>query len=593
MSDKLEVQIGANIKELQQKLSEAQKKIDSFSKSSDKNLDKFGKASVKASKDVTKLGKGAISGSSAMTSFNRTIQDAPFGLMGVSNNITNLTEQFGYLKAKTGSAGGALKAMLRDLKGFGGISLVVSLATSLMLVFGDKLFETKDKVKELRKAQEDLTKSLDDYAFGLDSVNKAKLKGEQKAQKELLNLRLLKSVVEDTTKSTNERAGAVKDLRNLYPEYLKNLTDEQIKSGSLTTVYDKLTTSILKRAKATASMNMIVKNSEQLLNLESQLASKRDEIAKKEIQYEKDKAKIQKGGSYRTGTKDFEKQVERSAVLIEKLKKQANDLQGAMQGIELDNIELEQNVDLTSVITSGGAGEEESKIRTKVSSIFDTLKGVTNENIQGFNESLLNTPISLLGSTLTQFDLEAMNMKTKLAQFTEDTRDIINKGTIDLFGGLAESIGSGLVNGTNLIEGLGGVLLSTLGGVLTKLGYMTLATGTALEAIKKALLNPLTGGLGAIGAGLALIAVGSAFSAGAKSLASGGSSGSGSLSGSSGSNATSNTGTSSFSGGSSSGFSSGSGGGTVVFEIAGNKLVGVLSNTLRQNRSLGGSLIIT
>lgn len=154
----LSVEISARIDKLEKELAKAKGEFKSLENSAAKTSSKIGKSSTLAAKGMKNLRGQTINGNSAMTAFSRTVQDAPFGIMGVSNNITNLTEQFGYLKNKTGSAGGALKAMLRDMKGFGGITLAISLVTSALLVFGDKIFKTKDRAKELRDEQEKLTK---------------------------------------------------------------------------------------------------------------------------------------------------------------------------------------------------------------------------------------------------------------------------------------------------------------------------------------------------------------------------------------------------------------------------------------------------
>ena len=111
---------------------------------------------------------------------------------------------------------------------------------------------------------------------------------------------------------------------------------------------------------------------------------------------------------------------------------------------------------------------------------------------------------------------------------------------------------------------------------------MAIGVGIGIKAIKAALqtLNPVA----AIGAGVALVALGSAFSAGASKLGGSNSSGGG---------GSANGGAerySPISSNSSSISSSGGGLQNVVFEIQGTKLVGVLSNTLARNRSLGGSL---
>jgi hypothetical protein len=74
------------------------------------------------------------------------------------------------------------------------------------------------------------------------------------------------------------------------------------------------------------------------------------------------------------------------------------------------------------------------------------------------------------------------------------------------------------MEGDNVMTALASSMLGMLGGIMVDLGKMALGIGIGLEAIQKALmsLNPML----AIGAGVALIALGSLFSAGSRKLAS-------------------------------------------------------------------------
>ena len=183
-----------------------------------------------------------------------------------------------------------------------------------------------------------------------------------------------------------------------------------------------------------------------------------------------------------------------------------------------------------------------------------------------------------------KFDEGAAQMIIKLQEFNDNASNIITNSLGNTFAGIGNAIGDAMINGGNLAQGLSKALLGGIGGMLTQLGQMAIAVGIGIKAIKTAFktLNPVV----AIGAGIALVALGSAFSAGASKIGDSGGGGGGGQ-----------TGSSNFSGSSGGGnfgaSSGGSGGGTVVFEIAGTKLVGVLSNTLRRNRNLGGSLSLT
>ena len=402
MANRLEVEIGADIKEMQKKLGDVQKSLSSFDKKAASNMGKFSKSTKTATKDLKKFDKGAASGSSAMLAFSRTVQDAPFGMMGISNNITNLTEQFGALKARTGSAGGALKAMLRDLSGFGGITLAISLATSAWLMFGDKIMGTKDKVKSLKEEQDKLNESLDNYVLGLETVEQANLKGQQSATKELTRLRLLKNQVENGTLSLNKRKGAIEELRKKYPEYLKNMSDEKMLNGGLATTYNTLTTSILKRAKATASMNAIVKNSEQLLVLEDKLLVKQQELKK-----EQDRVNLSLAQTTKlAGNNPYAGLAKSGAVAgskLEELKETVKSLKTQVTTLQLSNIDLEQNIDSTGGIADAIVPTNTSdKVRKRVEAVGTGLRA----NLDLVQEDLNNKPLDVISeNTFTEFDI--------------------------------------------------------------------------------------------------------------------------------------------------------------------------------------------
>lgn len=212
---------------------------------------------------------------------------------------------------------------------------------------------------------------------------------------------------------------------------------------------------------------------------------------------------------------------------------------------------------------------------------------------------VLNTPISAGVSTdmgqesthaitpkinTDEFDFGAAQMLLKLQQFNESANNIISNSLVSTFAGIGKAIGDALVNGGNLAQGLGKALLGGIGGMMIQLGTMAIGIGATIEKIKLALTS--LSGVGAIAAGVALVALGSAFKAGAAKI--GGSSG-----GSAGGGQTGSSNFSGSTGGGNFGASSGGGMQNVVFEIQGTKLVGVLSNTLARNRNLGGSLSLT
>lgn len=109
----------------------------------------------------------------ALGNLSRIAQDAPFGFIGISNNINPLLESFQRLKATTGSTGGALKALVSSLSGAGGLGLAVGAVSAVMTVFSMGLFDNKKKVEEDTKAVDDFKDEIDDAKRAVDALSKS------------------------------------------------------------------------------------------------------------------------------------------------------------------------------------------------------------------------------------------------------------------------------------------------------------------------------------------------------------------------------------------------------------------------------------
>jgi len=136
----------------------------------------------------------------ALVNVSRVAQDAPYGFLGIANNLNPLLESFQRLKETSGSAGSALKEMAKGLMGPAGIGLALGVVSSLIVAFGPKIASFINGTTEASKAQDKLKESLD----------KARASASESGIKLLAYIR----VAEDATNTDARRKEALDAVKN-------------------------------------------------------------------------------------------------------------------------------------------------------------------------------------------------------------------------------------------------------------------------------------------------------------------------------------------------------------------------------------------
>jgi uncharacterized membrane protein YgcG len=630
---KIEVEIGAVIDGLRKGFGESVKIIETLEKQA-LDLDKALKAATdlptiqglnaqlaqtKAALSQLKtsgidpLTKATSNYNSVGTDFARIIQDAPFGIIGVGNNIQQLAGSFQQLKNSTGSTGGAVKAALASiLSPANALVLGISvLTTALTVLQMQGFFKTEEAAKSLNE-------ELNEYREKLDNISAASIKGQANASKEIQNFKLLQIQAENTNIPLNKRIEAVEELQKSYPDYLGNLTQEQILNGNVGESYKLLSESIIAKAKAQAFSNAISENALKIATFENQIIEKQVELEKARAAALSASNNTSTGGGIgqpifsekaiaEAKVRDILKEQEGIRNEILKVQKQDEDLTKRIvdlssQGASFTKTKTEETkktvkenenlkrtfedlskidpfITFANLERRGSFFEDVEKQLVSIESGVARTRGIYQQNISAITQSNQALVDSLSGSGISveQFYAAIANgaaqgfsslntFITSLSEtqaFINETFDILEKGAENTLGDVAFSIGDALASGGNVIKAAGGALLGGLAGILNQLGQLAIATGLAVEGIKTALktLNPAV----AIGAGVALIALAGFVSNKAKSLG-------GSRGGSGG-------------GGGSSVGSSGVGGGT---SFAGGGQGGLF----QQNRDVSGEFVV-
>ncbi|QOD60658.1 phage tail tape measure protein [Polaribacter haliotis] len=382
--------------------------------------------------------------------------------------IPGLITAFGGLKiALIALQGGFIKfTAIIAANPFGALAVAVTAIASYFLFFNNETDKTIKKQTLLSQINDTAAKSI--------ANEKAKLA-------ELLFIAKDESIVKSA------RIKAVKELNNLSPKYLGNLTLEKINTDSARVAIELYNNELLKTAKYKAAQTKLQEIASKIIDLE--LAKEKQSVA-----FAKAKLAEEKLNGLTVAQKNK---------LLEITNKN-QELGNILSNTELKTLK-DQEAQLLKIIA---ANQTISKVKKETTP--EVSKGIKKQT--AISDGLKPLGVSLdLANPLEQ-EAEKLNtvlggMKSGFIDFSLQTSEIISQTASNALAGFGSMI-AGLANGSLTMGDVAGGLMKTIGDLAIQLGKAAIEIGVGMLAIQAAFTNPFT----AIAAGIALVAIGSLIS---------------------------------------------------------------------------------
>lgn len=386
------------------------------------------------------------------------------------------------------------------------------------------------------------------------------------ARQETTALEQLYKSATDVKKSTKERKEAVDELQNLYPAYFKNIDDEVIKNGNAAKTYYALRDAIFAKARASAIESELQKRANDRiskeLEIQENIAKARQRVLDLQTkgqessnaptvggqgafvsQADRIKEAMRVLGSYKTDLNKFYADAKKEDALLLSAKTENDAKSALLRQNELDLInasgeaikgraELEkklipgtiafyeeqikklkeqQDQATTTAASYYLLGNQIAKIQEKINKLqAPRLEAIdapkvsvkTDFSLSGMSDAMLKDLEAKAGGIKSVLESSASNW----VDYGSAVGDSLQQLAANAATGFGETLGA-VLSGT---AGLGDILSGLLGMIsnfMKDLGKSLVQIAVANIALKKAFANPFA----ALAAGIALIALGSAF----------------------------------------------------------------------------------
>lgn len=355
------------------------------------------------------------------------------GIMSLTNNIPYLVDELSKAKKAYKEYIAAVKAGQTDLKAVPSVGKQV---LSSLLNWQTAITMGITLITAYRKeisnwiaglfGVSDATKSIIDIQ---KQLNEVQLKGTQNAQAEITKLDLLYKATQNAAKPINERKKAIDELQKNYPDFFKNLSDEEILAGKAANSYVRLSSAIIASARARAAQEKMTENAKKILENEEKITEAYVERGKRQATLEKEQktlANLSNNGE----AQEFQVGIVRSAQKrVDEVDERIANLRREIYETNKAQNELSKNINIDDLIFNANNDsfskqqKEADKLRKQQEELAEDLLSLRRKNQQDEIGLMADGREKKLAQIDADFDAQTQAIEKKAKELAKANKE--------------------------------------------------------------------------------------------------------------------------------------------------------------------------